>query len=304
MNTGGVHGSALGADEVAATKKVLGFDPEKDFEVARGRHHPHPRAGGPRQGGPRRVAAGVRRLGGPRARAQEAAGPAAGRGTARRLGRRPDVLGTRLQAAGHPCRVRPGAQRRRAETAGVVGRLSGSGRQQQHHHQGREVLRPAVDLHRGLHRRLVRPRAALRHPRARDGIDSVRHRAARADPRLRRHLPAVLRLHAAGGAAGVTDGHRHHLHLDARLDRPRRGRSDASAHRAPGGIACHSAFVGGAPGRSERDRLCMAHHRRARRQQRPGRFHPDPTGHPCSGGHQRRRRREGRLRAGRRQPGR
>lgn len=34
MNTGGVHGSALGADEVAATKKILGFDPDKSFEVA------------------------------------------------------------------------------------------------------------------------------------------------------------------------------------------------------------------------------------------------------------------------------
>jgi transketolase len=34
MNTGGVHGSALGADEVAATKTVLGFDPDKSFEVA------------------------------------------------------------------------------------------------------------------------------------------------------------------------------------------------------------------------------------------------------------------------------
>ena len=33
MNTGGVHGSALGAEEVAATKKVLGFDPDKNFEV-------------------------------------------------------------------------------------------------------------------------------------------------------------------------------------------------------------------------------------------------------------------------------
>ena len=33
MNTGGVHGSALGADEVAAVKKVLGFDPDKSFEV-------------------------------------------------------------------------------------------------------------------------------------------------------------------------------------------------------------------------------------------------------------------------------
>ena len=34
MNTGGVHGSALGEDEVAATKKVLGFDPDHTFEVS------------------------------------------------------------------------------------------------------------------------------------------------------------------------------------------------------------------------------------------------------------------------------
>lgn len=34
MNTGGVHGSALGADEVAAVKKVLGFDPDQAFAVA------------------------------------------------------------------------------------------------------------------------------------------------------------------------------------------------------------------------------------------------------------------------------
>ena len=34
MNTGGAHGSALGDEEVAATKKVLGFDPDKTFEVA------------------------------------------------------------------------------------------------------------------------------------------------------------------------------------------------------------------------------------------------------------------------------
>jgi transketolase len=34
QNTGGAHGAALGADEVAATKKVLGVDPERSFEVA------------------------------------------------------------------------------------------------------------------------------------------------------------------------------------------------------------------------------------------------------------------------------
>ncbi len=33
QNTGGVHGSALGPAEVAATKEILGFDPEQDFEV-------------------------------------------------------------------------------------------------------------------------------------------------------------------------------------------------------------------------------------------------------------------------------
>lgn len=33
MNTGKAHGSALGDDEVAATKKVLGFDPDKTFDV-------------------------------------------------------------------------------------------------------------------------------------------------------------------------------------------------------------------------------------------------------------------------------
>ncbi len=34
MNTGDAHGSALGDDEVAAVKKVLGFDPDKTFEVS------------------------------------------------------------------------------------------------------------------------------------------------------------------------------------------------------------------------------------------------------------------------------
>ena len=33
QGTGASHGSALGADEIAATKKILGFDPEQHFEV-------------------------------------------------------------------------------------------------------------------------------------------------------------------------------------------------------------------------------------------------------------------------------
>jgi transketolase len=34
QNTGKIHGSAAGADEVAATKEILGFDPEQSFQVA------------------------------------------------------------------------------------------------------------------------------------------------------------------------------------------------------------------------------------------------------------------------------
>ena len=33
MNTGASHGAALGAEEVAATKEILGFDPEKHFHI-------------------------------------------------------------------------------------------------------------------------------------------------------------------------------------------------------------------------------------------------------------------------------
>src|SRR5690606_23522615 len=33
QNTGKAHGAALGADEVAATKRVLGLDPDKTFDV-------------------------------------------------------------------------------------------------------------------------------------------------------------------------------------------------------------------------------------------------------------------------------
>src|SRR5205823_13796677 len=34
QNTGKAHGSALGTDEVAATKKLLGFAPDRSFEVS------------------------------------------------------------------------------------------------------------------------------------------------------------------------------------------------------------------------------------------------------------------------------
>jgi transketolase len=47
QNTEAAHGSALGAEEVAATKRVLGFDPDKHFDVA-GEVIAHTRAVGDR----------------------------------------------------------------------------------------------------------------------------------------------------------------------------------------------------------------------------------------------------------------
>ena len=57
--------------------------------------------------------------------------------------------------------------------------------------------------------------------------------AARRHPRLRRHVPDVLRLHARRGPPGGADAAAGHLRVDPRLDRPRRGRPDPPADRAP-----------------------------------------------------------------------
>ncbi len=77
------HGSALGADEVAATKKVLGWDPEKTFEV------PDEVLAHTRSLSERGAAWGaawderVRRLGGRQPRQGHAAAPAQGAHVAR-----------------------------------------------------------------------------------------------------------------------------------------------------------------------------------------------------------------------------
>ena len=295
MNTGKAHGSALGDEEVAAVKKILGFDPDKKFEVRD------------------EVIAHTREL---VQRGKEAHDKwnvdfdawaereperkkLLDRLTAEEL---PDGWDADIphweagrQATGHPRGVRQGAERGGPEAARVVGRLGRPGRQQQHHHRRVRFFRSAVDFDEGLHRGLVRPHPALRHSRTRDGRDPVRHRAARPDPRLRRHVPAVLRLHAPGGAAGLADGHRHHLRLDARLDRARRRRPDPSADRAPGRAAGHPQPVGGAPGRRQRDGLRLAHRPGPRQRQRSGRADPDPPGYADTRGHQLRGRGQGRL---------
>ena len=68
QGTGKSHGSALGADEVAATKEILGFDPEQHFEVPTEVHRAHPLARRARQGAAGRLAGALRRLEGRRPR--------------------------------------------------------------------------------------------------------------------------------------------------------------------------------------------------------------------------------------------
>ena len=73
QGTGKAHGYALGDDEVAATKEVLGFDPEQTFEVA-DEVIAHTRKLLERgAAGPGRVAAGLRHLGRGQPRGQGAA---------------------------------------------------------------------------------------------------------------------------------------------------------------------------------------------------------------------------------------
>ena len=89
-----------------------------------------------------------------------------------------------------------------------------------------------------------------------------------------RHLPVVLRLHAAQHPAGGIEQGARDLHLDPRQHRARRGRADASARRAVGGLARHAEHDGHAAQRRDRNGGGVA--RRAAAYRRPcgSRAHP------------------------------
>ena len=142
QNTGKAHGSALGADEVAATKKVLGFDPDQSFEVPDRRPRAHPRPGRARQ--VRRRPAWQRRV--RRAGRSKPSGnhgplrPAADAHPARGLGRHAADVPRRREGHGHPQGVRRRDQRRRGRGARALGRLCRPRGVQQHHDRGRPVV--------------------------------------------------------------------------------------------------------------------------------------------------------------------
>ena len=117
-----VHGSALGAEEVAATKTILGFDPEQTFEVPAAFSSTPARrwpAGRPlRPTGTSSSARG--RPSRPRTwRSTSGCDPL----PARRLGRRAAVLRRRREGGRDPCGLRKGDHRPRPRPARAVGRL-------------------------------------------------------------------------------------------------------------------------------------------------------------------------------------
>ena len=102
MNTGKAHGSALGDAEVRAVKEVLGFDPDKTFEVSDEVLAHARKVVTAREEGARGVDRAVRGVGRPRARAQGAARPDARPRPPHRLGEGAAVVGTGQEGAGHP----------------------------------------------------------------------------------------------------------------------------------------------------------------------------------------------------------
>ncbi len=131
QNTGAIHGSALGEEEVKATKRLLGFDPERTFQVDE------------------EVITHAREVADRGRRAHEqwkrdfdawaSANPSAA------------ALLRRLRDAGR-C------------TARTVGRLGGPGRVEQHHDGRPTLVRPRIARHQEVPRPRVRAHPALRHP--------------------------------------------------------------------------------------------------------------------------------------------
>ena len=240
MNTFQAHGSALGADEVAAIKKILNFDPGESFEI----DDPvlaHSREVVKR--GQEAHAAWQKTFDAWAAREperKELFDRLTARRAARGLGDGPAVLGSRPEG-----RVDPRGLRRRCSTrwpsaAGAVGRLGRPRGEQQHHDGGAALVRPEERPPPGSG--TAEPYGRTLHFGIREhAMGSILSGIALHGPTraVRRHVPAFLRLHARRGAAGLADADPGHLRLDARLDRARRGRAHPPAGRAHGGAAGH-----------------------------------------------------------------
>ena len=202
MNTCQAHGSALGAEEVAAVKKILGFNPDESFEIDDA------------------VLAHTREVV-KRGQEAHAAWQKSFDAWAAREPERKELF-DRLTARQLPAgweKALPswepdpkGVSTRKASgavlnaLADVLPELWGGSADLAESNnttmEGQPSFGPKSTATRLWNGRALRTHPALRRPRARDGLDPLRHRAARPDPPLRRHLPDLLRLHARRRAAG------------------------------------------------------------------------------------------------------
>ena len=186
QNTGKAHGSALGADEVAATKKILGFDPDQTFEVPPGVIEHTRRLRRARRGRRRpRGTSELRRLGArsppptPRCFDRlQTAQPARG------LGRRPADLPGRREGRRDPRGLRRRSSTRSRRTLPEL--WGGSADLAESNNttiEGAPSFLPDRPRHQDVEGRPAGgPGAALRHPRARHGRDHERHRRRTAAP--------------------------------------------------------------------------------------------------------------------------
>ena len=237
-NTGEAHGATLGADEVAATKKILDFDPDVSFQIeeealARARQvadrgkalhaqwnerfdawtaaHPERKALLDRlaaRGLPDGWTSAL-----PIFEPSEkgvATRKASGEVLNALAPVLPELWGGSADLAGSNDTTMKGEPRssRRHETKMFPGHIYGR------------------TLHFGIREHGM---GAIINGIAADGLTRP----------VRRHVPDLQRLHARRGPAGRPVQAAVHLRLDARLDRPGRGRPDPPAGRAPVGAAGH-----------------------------------------------------------------
>ena len=238
QNTGEAHGSALGDDEVAATKKILGFDPEQTFEVPDDVIEHTRKAVDRGKEAQADVGRAVRRLDPQALRRRRPLRADADPHPARRLGQRPAELARRPQGRRHPQGVRRGIN----AIARKVPELWGG----------------SADLAESNNTTIEGAPSFI--PKSRST------KMWKGDPYAGRVLHFGIREHGMGsilngiavhggtrvfgatfltfsdymrpvGPAGRADAAAGHLRVDPRLHRARRGRTDPPAGRAPGRAA-------------------------------------------------------------------
>ena len=286
------HGNPLGDDEIRVTKEILGLPPDETFYV------PDDVLAFYRERGPR----------GPR--------------RARGVGEAPRRVDRRPRASGTPASAGTGLP----GLGGRAARRWGVGR------EGRHPQGAAARASSALARRRARPRRRRRRPHRQHRHRLKGQGVLSRDEPGGRQIHFGVREHGMGGVmngmalhggvlpvggtflvfsdymrgavrlAAISEA-QGHLLVHPRLGRPRRGRADPPADRAPRRAAGHARPPRHPPGRRQRDRGGLARRRRPRRA-RP-RWSSAARTCPCSRAPPQRRRRPGRLRAaGRRRAGR